>query len=42
MDIKDLGIMFISVYLLKLGVEVLFTPILIKVINKIKRIEKRD
>lgn len=42
MDIKNLGIMFISVYLLKLGVEVLFTPILIKVINKIKRIEKRD
>ncbi len=42
MSIKDLGIMFLSVYLLKLGVEIIFTPILVKVINKIKKIEKRD
>ena len=38
MSIKDLGIMFLSVYLLKLGVEIIFTPILVKVINKIKKI----
>ncbi|MBQ3475063.1 MAG: queuosine precursor transporter [Bacilli bacterium] len=42
MSIKDLGIMFLSVYLLKLSVEIIFTPILVKVINKIKKIEKRD
>ena len=41
MSIKDLSIMFISVYLLKLGIEILFTPVLVKVINKIKKIESR-
>ena len=41
MSMKDLSIMFISVYLLKLGIEILFTPVLVKVINKIKKIESR-
>ena len=42
MSFKDISIMFISVYFLKLGVEILFTPVLVKIINKIKKIEKRD
>ena len=39
MSFKDLSIMFISVYLLKLGVEIVFTPLLVKIINKIKKVE---
>ena len=39
MSFKDLSIMFISVYLLKLGVEIVFTPLLVKIINKIKKLE---
>ena len=41
MSIKDLSIMFISVYLLKLGIEIIFTPVLVKIINKIKKIESK-
>ena len=41
MSLKDLGIMLLSVYVLKLSVEIIFTPVLVNVINKIKKIEKR-
>lgn len=38
-DFTNLVIMIFSVYLLKLSVEILFTPVLIKIINKLKEME---
>lgn len=36
---NDLLVMIVSVYLLKLSIEILFTPLLIRIINKLKKLE---